>query len=189
MLDPQSAILLALYNRQPDDARRLAAEASRLTIWEAAALGHDAAVEECLAADPAALDVLAPDGNVALGLAAFFGRASTTRLLLARGADVNVAARNFMKVQPLHAAVASGNVDVVRAVLAARPDVNARQQVGYTPLMGAASGGNVEMVTLLLEAGADPTLASEDGKTAAAVAREHGHGELADRLQRLPSTT
>jgi ankyrin repeat protein len=184
MLDPQSPILHALYNRKPEEAARLADGAATLTIWEAAALGRDADVERCLAADRQALDAFAPDGHVPIGLAAFFGHASTVRLLLARGADARAAARNAMNVQPLHAAAASRRVEVVTAVLEGTPDVNARQQAGYTPLMGAAAGGSQEMVDVLLQAGADPSLVSEDGKTAADVAREHGHPGLADHLHR-----
>jgi ankyrin repeat protein len=39
------------------------------------------------------------------------------------------------------------------------------------------------MVDLLLERGADPALTNDQGKTAADVAREHGHTELANRLE------
>lgn len=185
MRDPNSAILLALYTQNTDEATRLASQAASLTIWEAAALGRDADVERCLADEPASLDAPAVDGNRPLGLAAFFGHASTVRLLLARGADIHAAAQNAMRVQPLHAAAASRRLDVVRAVLSGHPDVNARQQVGYTPLMGAAAAGNQEMVDLLLHAGADPTLVAEDGKSAADVATEHGHPEVAHCLRGL----
>ena len=183
MLDPKSAILQALYNRKPDEATRLADQAASLTIWEASALGRTGDVERCLRSDPAAIGAPGADGNFPLGLAAFFGHAQTVRRLLTGGADVGAVARNAMKVQPLHAAVAGRNIEVVRAILGAQPDVNARQQVGYTPLMGAAAAGNREMVDLLLESGANPMLVSEDGKTAADVAREHGHEALAVHLQ------
>ena len=183
MLDPKSVILQALYNRNPGEATRLADQAAALTIWEASALGRTGDVERCLAQDPALVGAEGADGNFPLGLAAFFGHASTVRRLLAAGADISAVARNAMKVQPLHAAVAGRNLEVVRAILSAQPDVNARQQVGYTPLMGAAASGNREMVDLLLESGANPALVSEDGKTAADVAREHGHEALAVHLQ------
>jgi ankyrin repeat protein len=38
------------------------------------------------------------------------------------------------------------------------------------------------MVQLLLEHGADLKLANDEGKTPAAVAREKGHGEIAEML-------
>ena len=34
MMDPQSAILAALYNRQPEEAHRLAESAQEFTVWE-----------------------------------------------------------------------------------------------------------------------------------------------------------
>ena len=102
--------------------------------------------------------------------------------LLDRGAEVTATAQNFMKVQPLHAAVAARSTAAVALLLERGADVNARQQVGYTPLMGAASGGREDLADMLLRNGADPSALSEDGKTAADIAREHGHEALAARL-------
>jgi ankyrin repeat protein len=185
MQDPASSILTALYQNRRDEAVQLAEAAPDLTIWEAAALGRDEVVARLLAADASLANTAAADGHFPLGLAAFFGHPSTVRILLRHGADVNVAAQNAMKVQPLHAAVASRNVNAVAAVLEAGPDVNARQQVGYTPLMGAGASGNNDLADLLLSRGADPSLVSEDGKSAATIAREHGHTALAERLETL----
>jgi ankyrin repeat protein len=182
MQDPKSDILNALYRQQRDEALRLAGAASSLTIWEASALGRDAEVASLLSRDRPLANACAPDGHYPLGLAAFFGHASTVRLLLASGAEVRAAARNDMKVQPLHAAVAGRNAEAVGALLDAGADPNGRQQAGYTPLMGAASAGRVDIVDLLLARGADPALVSDDGRNAAAIAREHGHAALADRL-------
>ena len=182
MQDPTSDILAALYRQRRDEAVRLADASPSLTIWEAAALGRDAALERLLAADRSLVNAAAPDGHYPLGLAAFFGHPSAVRLLLDRGADVHAASQNQMKVQPLHAAVAGRSAEAVAALLDAGADPNARQQVGYTPLMGAASAGRTDLVDLLLARNADPALVSEDGKTAADVAREHGHTGLAERL-------
>ncbi len=180
-----SPILTALYNRDPDEARRLARAAPLLTIWEAAALGADERLCALLREQPALVNAYAPDGFTALGLAAFFAPAATVAHLLAAGADVGVAARNPMQVQALHAAVASRNADAVRLLLEAGADVNGRQQAGYTPVMGAAGAGRDDLVDLLLAHGADPSLVSEDGKTAVSMARDHGHEVLAARLDDL----
>ena len=179
--DPGSAILSALYNRKPDEAERLA-EGATLTIWEAAALGRDARVAELLHEDPAAANAWAADGFMPLGLAAFFDRPSTAQALLDAGANVHATARNTMKVQPLHAAVAARSQTIVQLLLDRGADPNGKQQVGYTPLMGAAGAGRDDMVSLLLARGADPALTSEDGKTASSIALEHGHTALAERL-------
>ena len=182
MLDPGSAILTALYHQKREDAERLASAAPHLTVWEAAALGADDRLRALLDADPSLANAWAPDGHTPLGLAAFFAPVSTARLLLQHGADVLAAARNEMKVQPLHAAVATRNVKTTELLLEEGADPNARQQAGYTPLMGAAGAGRDDLVNLLLARGADPAAVSEDGKTAAALAREHGHEALAVRL-------
>ena len=182
MLDPQSEILNALYQRQPADAMRLADAAGSLTIWEAAALGRDTDVERVLLADAALATAYAPDGHVPLGLAAFFAHPSTVRLLLAHGADVHAAARNEMQVQPLHAAVAGRSLEATVAILDAGAGPNARQQAGYTALMGAAAAGRHDLVDLLLARGADPALLEDAGKSAAAIAEEHGQPAIAKRL-------
>ena len=182
MAEPASGILAALYQNRRGDAEALAADAA-LTIWEAAALGRDDQVAQLLRDTPSAIDEWTPDGWTPLMLAAFFGPASTVRLLTEAGADIGAAARNPMKVQPLHAAVGARNRESVELLLDQRADPNARQQVGYTPLMGAASAGREDIVLLLLSRGADKSLVSADGKTAADIAREHGHAELAQRLQ------
>ena len=181
-LEPGSAILTAMYYNKRDDAKRLAAEASALTVWEAAALGADDRLRDLLDRDPALANAYAPDGHTPLGLASFFAAASTARLILGRGGHVGAAARNDMKVQPLHAAVASRNMETVALLLEHGADPNARQQVGYTPLMGAAGAGREDMADLLLARGADPRATNEEGKTAADIAREHGHAKLAERL-------
>jgi ankyrin repeat protein len=184
-LDPQSSILAALYQRKPEEAERLANGAA-LTIWEAAALGRDMRVAELLREDPSRANAWAADGFMPMGLAAFFGRAGAVRLLLESGADVHASARNEMKVQPLHAAVAARDIEIVQLLLDRGADPNARQQVGYTALMGAAGAGRDDMVSLLLAHGADPTLRTDDGKSASDIAREHGNATIAERLATRP---
>jgi ankyrin repeat protein len=127
---------------------------------------------------------LSPDGWTALHLAAFFGHASTVALLLARGADATLWSRAFERNLPLHAACAgrTEKAEVVRALIAATPDLDARQGGGWTPLMLAAANGMAASVQLLLAAGADWTLANDAGQTAVALAREYGHTAVAERL-------
>lgn len=183
MLDPKSDILSALYRMQREEAQARADSAAALTVWEAAALGRTEALERLLAGEPALANAFGADGNTPLGLACFFGAPAAVRTLLQHGALVNVAAKNEMQVQPLHAAVSGRNAEAVAMLLEQGADVNARQQVGYSPLMGAAGAGQDDIADLLLARGADPSLTSDDGKTAATIAADHGHHALAERLQ------
>ena len=180
--DPQSPILMALYMRQSEEAERLAVGAT-LSIWEAAALGRDERIAELLQEDRTLANAWSPDGFMPVGLAAFFGHPSTARILVEAGADVGAVARNDLKVQPLHAAAAAKEAEIVRLLLDRGADPNARQQLGYTALMECARGGRDDMVKLLLTHGADPALRTEDGKSASDLAREQGHTALADRLE------
>lgn len=182
MRDPQSAVLTALYYNRREEAHRLA-EGASLTVFEAAALGRDDRLRVLLESDPALANAWSPDGYPTVGLAAFFAGPSTVRLLLDRGADINAAARNDMKVQPLHAAVASHNAETTALLLERGAEPNARQQAGYTPLMSAASAGRSDLVDVLLRHGADPRLTSDEGKTAADMAREKGHTAIAGKLR------
>jgi ankyrin repeat protein len=182
--DGISLVLSCLYRGLKKNLEALVLRSAPLPLHEAAALGDDAAVAAALARAPDALHLLSPDGWSALHLAAFFGHAGTAALLLARGADGGLWSRAFEHNLPLHAACAGRRekIDVVRALIPATPDLNARQGRGWTPLMLAAVNGMAATVEALLAAGADRTLTNDDGQDAAALARAEGHTALADRL-------
>ena len=120
-----------------------------LDLYEASAVNDAASVKSILARDPHAHTTPAPDGFFALGLAAFFGSVDVLLILLDAGADGNAAARNDLRVCPLHSAAAHADVekaDQMVALLLARganPDV--KQQGGWTPLHQAAAHGRVAL--------------------------------------------
>lgn len=177
------AVCLAMYYREPELAEAIARAKGDVDIHEAAVLGRTARVRELVAADPSLVNARSADDAYPLGLAAYFRHPETARMLLDHGADPNRAGMGAMKVTPLHAAVSSGQSQIVQWLLDAGADVDARQQMDYTPLMGAAANARTEIIDLLLARGADRSLKSTDGKTAADVAREHGHAEVAERLE------
>jgi ankyrin repeat protein len=178
-----SAILLAIYHRQPAVAQVFVDHGAPLDIFEASALGRVDRIATLLAEDPSRASAYADDGFYPVGLAAFFGHIDAVRALIAAGADVRAAARNPFQVQAVHAAAASGNLDLLRAVLEAGADANAAQQQGFRPLHEAATRGHREMAELLVSHGADPTLANDAGKNSIDFALEKGHTELVEWLE------
>ena len=165
-----SAVLVALYHRQPEAAEVLTGAGLDLDVLEAAALGRLDVLRGHLAEDPDALAARSPDGFTPLHLAAFFGGGGAVRMLLAAGAPPDADADNPAGVRPLHSATAAGDHDAVRALLEAGAAPDVRQQGGYTPLLAAAHADDPEMTELLLRHGADRTLAADDGRDAAAMA-------------------
>jgi ankyrin repeat protein len=177
-----SPLLQALYDGRTADAEALLGEDRELDLFEAAAAGRAERVRELIEAEPALVEAWSPDGFQALHLAAFFGHADAAEALLERGADpATVSRHQFIKVTPLHSAVASEgaeNLRTVEALLRHGAPVNAPAEGGGTPLHSAASNGNTAIVRALVAAGADWDATKDDGKTPRDLARECGHDDL-----------
>ena len=128
-------------------------------MFEASAAGRVERLRELLDEDPSLANAWADDGFQPLGLASFFGHVEAARLLVERGAEVNSASRNDMKVMPLHSAVATGDpqarYELAKLLLEHGDDPNARQQDDYTPLMAAEQLGDERLLRLLVEQGAE----------------------------------
>jgi ankyrin repeat protein len=170
--DGVSALLKAVYYNRKEVVAILLAARNDLDIFEASATGRTSRVEELIKKDPSLVNAFARDGFYPLGLAVFFKHPETVKLLLDAGADVNAQARNAMKVRPIHAAAASAQIDVTRALLERGADVNARQQEGFTPLHEAAASGKIDFARLFLDHGADVNARTDSGKTALTIAVE-----------------
>lgn len=137
-------------------------------------------MQTLLDAKPSLLDTKSPDGFPPLGLAIFFRHPDVAKFLIDRGADVNAAADNALRVAPVHAAAAVADRETMRRLLERGADPNARQQVDATPLHGAASRGDVEMAKLLLAHGADAGSTMSDGTAVADAALKHNQPAIAE---------
>ncbi|MEK6275375.1 MAG: ankyrin repeat domain-containing protein [Actinomycetota bacterium] len=153
-----SELLEAIYNGDHVRVEELLAADRELDVFEAAAVGRAERVRELLDQDPSLANAWAEDGFQPLGLASFFGHLEAARLLVERGAEVNSASRNPMKVMPLHSAAAAGDPEVryelANLLLEHGAEPNARQQDDFTPLMAANQSGDERLVRLLEEHGA-----------------------------------
>ena len=150
-----SAVRAALYAQKQDVADVLLEAEPELDVFDAAAVGDVDRLTELLDGEENLVGAWSEDGFTPLHLAAFFKRGPAVRLLLDRGAEVNAVARNDMRVQPLHSAVAAGSREIVAALLSAGADVNARQEGEFTPLMAAEQDEDVDMARLLMDHGAE----------------------------------
>lgn len=181
-----SPLLLAIYYGRPAVVEAVRGSVVAPTIWEAAALGEHERVAELLAEQPALANTLSPDGFPPLGLAAFMGRQEVVELLLAHGAEVNVASHNAQRVMPLHGAVAGQHLLVANILLEHGAEANATQADAFTPLHGAAQNGQLEMVQLLLRYGAAPSPRASDGQTPLDLARAQQHQAVVELLEQTP---
>jgi len=183
-----SAVLLAIYYRQPEVADVLLEAGIELNIFEASATGRIDRVGALIAQDARLVNAIAADGFYPLGLAIFFGHQETARLLIESGADVNMAARNAMKVRPLHAAAAARQLELSKLLIERGAEVNAPQQSGFTPLHEAAATGQMELARLLVAHGANLNDRSDAGKTALTLAIENQQAEMAKFLESAGAT-
>ena len=148
----------AVYRGDQARVDELLASGPELDVFEAAALGQTERLRELLDEDPSLANAWAGDGFQPLGLASFFGHVEAARLLVERGAEVNSASRNDMKVMPLHSAAATGDpaarYEIAKLLLEGGAEPNASQQDDFTPLMAADQNGDQRLGRLLEEHGA-----------------------------------
>ncbi len=180
----ESAILTAVYHRQKEIANLLVARGAPLTIFEACASGEVERAERLLDADVLALATFSEDGWTPLHLAAFFGHARITEILLARGADARARSHNPTGNTPLHAALAGNHKMVAGLLLGAGADVNAADAAGWRPLHLAAANNNLELMKQLFAQGADVAAPNGEGLTPYALAQQKNHREAAALLRR-----
>jgi uncharacterized protein len=155
---------------RPQDNRPLAAilaQKPALDDFEAAAAGDEARVVAALANDRGYLRRVHALGWVPLHFAAFGGQPRVAELLLARGADPNVRAKNKFDNTPLQVGLLTQQAEVARVLLAHGADVDAQQGEGFTALHEAAFSGDARSAEILLAAGAKVDVRGGDKKVTA----------------------
>ena len=110
---------------------------------------------------------------------AMFGDAPKVTALIQKGADANARDNNRPAISW---AAQNGGVEVVKALIAGKADVNAVDGIQQTPLMRAVDLGQLPIITLLLEAKANPNAKNKEGKTPLMMAISNGKPEVAKAL-------
>ena len=106
--------------------------------------------------------------------------AATAQTLLNGGADANAA----IEVMPgfrttfLITAATNGNLDIIKALLEHKAQVNAKDAGNETALVAAATQGNKAIVEYLLLHGADVKAADGQGASLLAAAKAGGNKEV-----------
>lgn len=160
-----SLLALSAYYRNPDATRIIRRHRKSIDLYEAAITGDLLAACEQIEKDPSLVHAFTADGFTPLGLSCFFDQLEIARLLIAHGANVNVASRNSFKVAPIHSSCAVSNYRITELLLQHHADPNAVQQEGITPLHEVACHGQEALVQLLLHYGANPQAQSAKGET------------------------
>jgi ankyrin repeat protein len=155
----------ALYEGDSERARPLLARDDELSIFDAAAFGRLARLQELLDTDPLLARATSEDGFTLLHLAVFAKQEEAAGFLIDHGADVNArATASIAQVPPPGTAAFVGSVSLARLLLdRGGADVNGRGAGGFTALHTAANNGDEPLARLLLGRGADKTLADQSG--------------------------
>jgi ankyrin repeat protein len=160
-----------------------------LTPLHCAVLEKQQSVVRLLAGHGAKLDLKNKDGETPLAVAAGKGDVASFELLMQLGAkDTKGQITKQMVAKRLRLAAKSGDLARVKALLRAKPDVDAAgswQDDDWPPLFAAAQGGHLAVAQALLAAGADDDLPCQHGATPLTplfVAAEKGHAKLVNAL-------
>lgn len=125
-------------------------------------------------------------GNLTPLFAAILGngkdkeKQDTVKFLLDKGADVNArfVSKGF-EATPLMMAAAQKDTEIVRLILAKKPDIQAVDaSTGLTALMMAVLNNNVENAKELLSQGADVNKKAKNNTTALALAKQENNKEM-----------
>lgn len=165
-------------------------------LVDAAEKGYAGVVKELLdhGADINALGGFA-GGKTPLIAAFLAGHNDLVQLLLRRGARVDTR-ETIAERTPLIESAIDANLRLANFLVDHNADVNARDRTGATALMWAAQSGSLEITRLLLAHGADPNVKSGKldtsnvhwpaGATALAIAKQAGHPDIVEALQKRP---
>jgi len=150
-------------------------------LHEAVKAGALEEVERLLDRNPALLDARGDYQRTPLIAALFAHKPDVARLLIERGAGVNL--DDLDAFTPLALAAAFGEREIAQRLVASGARVDAVNRItGMTALHFAVRAGRTELVRFLLEKGAGLEWRSVEGDTPLALAVTNGHAEIVSAL-------
>uniref|UniRef100_A0A3Q2ZN19 Regulatory factor X-associated ankyrin-containing protein n=1 Tax=Hippocampus comes TaxID=109280 RepID=A0A3Q2ZN19_HIPCM len=171
-----------LTNRQRgNEVNARPANLDSLSIHQLAAQGEVLQVAVRLSKDVSLLSKQDERGFTPLMWASAFGEKTVVDLLLEKGADPKIVARD--RESALTLASSGGYVDIIEVLLRRGVDVNVYDWNGGTPLLYAVRGNHVKCVEALLAKGADITTESDSGYSAMALAVALGYKKIQKVLE------
>lgn len=102
-------------------------------------------------------------GNTILHRAIDFGNIRLCRLILEKGAKVNVCRDNF--ATPLHIAASAGDLELVKLLVSHGANIEALNLTSETPLHKAAKHSRTTVIEFLVKEGADIDADEQNNKT------------------------
>ncbi len=121
-------------------------------------------------------------GQTALMFAARNGHLEAVRLLLEKGAGVDLKRASDGRTA-LHFAAWHGHVEVAKKLIKAGASVDLKKNDGWTALHLAANHGHAEVAKDLLRAGASTVIRNKHNRTALDVANQKNNEEVASILR------
>lgn len=118
------------------------------------------------------------NGETALSIAAYLGRAKYVQRLVEAGAEIN-----FFGWPPLSYAAYNGHTEIVEYLIKRGAEVDGKTENGSTALFFAARFGHLGTVKTLLAHEADPTIVNDNDETAVDWAVKGRHTDIEDILR------
>ena len=183
-----TALVIAMNSGYRELAELVIAAGVEPNLWEAAAIGDVARLQEFLDGDVSRFDEWSPEGFTPMMLAAHFGHADAVTFLLDRGAHIDAISKHPLGVTALHATLFGGHVRIARVLMDRGADVTVARggagwpRAGWTALHYAAGFGLVDLIEPLLAHGAKLNAFDASGATPLDVAIQSGRKQIADLL-------
>lgn len=156
-METRTAILLAGLLAGTLASSPAHAQDYQAQLWDASISGDTVAIAQALDGG-AKIDLLDtrsnPNGRRALNWAAYNNRGPAIKLLIARGAGLNLT--NLSGFTPVHHAAEAGATDALNILIAAGADLTIPNARGSLPLDTARAQGHAEAVVLLEAASKKP---------------------------------